>query len=230
VVDKDGVPSHYCGGSILYDPASMNSSRFVLTAAHCKLDASRGYMQVVAGEHDFQLASGFEEARLVEAFELHEDYGFQVGPHDLAVVKLESPFVFNEAVQPVSLPESGAVPKGEATISGWGSMSTSFWPEYPEILQTAVLPIIENAECGRLWEDMNMVHDANVCAGTLDGSSAVCSGDSGGPLVQRGATKTVQIGIVSWGAVPCGQLRRPGVFGRVSAYVDWIEGTIKRLL
>jgi secreted trypsin-like serine protease len=226
VVTSSGLADHYCGGSILQDPTSTNSSRFVLTAAHCK---STNKMQVAAGEYDFKLTSGFEEVRPVTAFVIHEDYGFQVGPHDLAVVKVDPPFVFNEAVQPVDLPKRNAVPVGEATISGWGSMSTSFWPDYPDVLQTAQLPIIKRAECEKLWEGQERVHNENVCAGTLDGSQAVCSGDSGGPLVQRGATKAVQVGIVSWGAVPCGQINRPGVFGRVSAYVDWIENTIKQL-
>lgn len=44
-------------------------------------------------------------------------------------------------------------------------------------------------------------------------------GDSGGPLVCR---NTVE-GIVAWGSRVCGNRKKPGVFTRVSTYIDWIE-------
>ncbi|KAF7474556.1 Hypothetical predicted protein [Marmota monax] len=47
-------------------------------------------------------------------------------------------------------------------------------------------------------------------------------GDSGGPLV---CNHTLH-GIISWGDFPCGQPNRPGVYTRVSKYVQWIRETI----
>jgi len=59
--------------------------------------------------------------------------------------------------------------------------------------------------------------DNHVCAGR-NGKDA-CQGDSGGPLLANG----VLVGIVSAG-IGCG--RRPGVYTRVSKYLDWIDDTI----
>lgn len=58
----------------------------------------------------------------------------------------------------------------------------------------------------------------NVCSGIVNGGESACSGDSGGPLVNSG----VVVGIVSWGLTPCGVANAPSVYGRVSAYTNWI--------
>jgi secreted trypsin-like serine protease len=50
-------------------------------------------------------------------------------------------------------------------------------------------------------------------------------GDSGGPLTcpNGESSEHVLTGIVSWGMVPCGQEKYPGVYTNVGQYVDWIE-------
>ena len=42
---------------------------------------------------------------------------------------------------------------------------------------------------------------------------------AGGPLLVNG----VQVGIVSWSVKPCGVPPYPGVFTKVSRYIEWIE-------
>ena len=62
--------------------------------------------------------------------------------------------------------------------------------------------------------------------GDLNGAHGMCQGDSGGPLFVRnrinGRTKHVLAGIVSYGQ-GCGEKDRPGIYTRISAYLDWIK-------
>ncbi len=67
-----------------------------------------------------------------------------------------------------------------------------------------------------------------LCAGDNTGKDA-CQGDSGGPLNcpidNQGVVGLPQYelcGIVSWGA-RCAEPDFPGVYTRVSKYIDWIE-------
>ncbi|XP_062551986.1 trypsin-1-like [Armigeres subalbatus] len=215
--DGEQEPMHFCGGSLL-------NANFVLTAAHCKTSYSDdGFIEVVAADHDVAVAEGPEQRRLVERFTVHEGYGGSVSPDDIAVIRVDKPFELNDKVKPVKLPEQFEEFEGDVTLSGWGSVSTSYLPEYPDKLRKAVLPLVDYSSCHALWGFDSVLVQSNVCAGPLDGSKSACSADSGGPLVKQSGNEVILVGVVSWGAVPCGAPYRPTVFAGVSWYVDWIE-------
>merc|ERR1712130_896988 len=56
-----------------------------------------------------------------------------------------------------------------------------------------------------------------------------CQGDSGGPLICVEANTPVLRGIVSFGK-GCGRPGLPGIYTRVSTYIDWIDETIERMM
>ena len=51
--------------------------------------------------------------------------------------------------------------------------------------------------------------------------------DSGGPLMVADAKQTTVVGIVSTG-IGCARPRLPGLYTRVSDYVDWITEQVRK--
>lgn len=180
---------------------------------------------MTAGVHDLSDFTTYEQIRHVTLSNtwVHEDYDGYVGPHDIGLLVFLTPFEFGFNADAIALPQPDVIHTGSVVLHGWGSVSYTFDPSYPNILQTASMPIIPLQTCRASWEfGADVIHDTHLCAGSLDGGVGGCSLDSGGALVQNG----VAVGIMSWGTSPCGLPMRPSIYVRISAYISWIEGII----
>ncbi|ESO99089.1 hypothetical protein LOTGIDRAFT_147055 [Lottia gigantea] len=62
-----------------------------------------------------------------------------------------------------------------------------------------------------------------MCAGYIEGGIDTCQGDSGGPLVY----KYTLMGVTSFGN-GCAKPNAPGVYARVSSFIEWINEKINR--
>lgn len=62
-----------------------------------------------------------------------------------------------------------------------------------------------------------------MCAGALADKDS-CDGDSGGPFVvsANNMKHYFQIAVVSYGPTRCGTEGLPGIYTRVSPYIQWI--------
>ena len=141
--------------------------------------------------------------------------------YDIAVLTVDTPFHFNDFVQPVCLPElHSETPIGTmAMVSGYGYLDYHTQEE-PDTLQWARKPVISRAECQTRYP--NQITDDMLCAAVSNGGVDSCDGDSGGPLVVIDDANTATlIGVVSW-EDGCGD-ESPGVYSKVSHVVDWIK-------
>nr|KAG5691252.1 hypothetical protein BaRGS_015220 [Batillaria attramentaria] len=92
-------------------------------------------------------------------------------------------------------------------------------------MMEADIPVITNSMC-RYYLGYNAhIQSGNICAGLTNGGRDTCQGDSGGPLTCNSGGVWKVAGVVSWG-YGCAERYSPGVYTRVSYYLDWIHNTM----
>ncbi|KAE8594783.1 hypothetical protein XENTR_v10019798 [Xenopus tropicalis] len=218
---KDGVFLHNCGGTLIAD-------RWILTAAHC-INFSRTN-RVVVGEFDLANEEGAEEIFLIPSEDMfvHQSWNSVCVAcgNDIALIRLPRPVQISDKVQLSCLPPAGELLPNNFSCyaSGWGRLYTG--GPIPDILQQALLPVVDYDHCSqRDWWGAT-VKRSMVCAG--GDIRSVCNGDSGGPLNCQGADGRWYVhGVASFvSGYGCNTLKKPSVFTRVSAFNSWIQQTI----
>ncbi|XP_048645370.1 tryptase beta-2-like isoform X3 [Marmota marmota marmota] len=113
----------------------------------------------------------------------------------------------------------------------WDTVLESLPPPFP--LKQVKVPIVENHLCDAQYhtglytgDSVHIVRDDMLCAGNKGHDS--CQGDSGGPLVCKVKGAWLQAGVVSWGE-GCAHANRPGIYTRLTHYLDWIHRYVPKV-
>nr|XP_031303426.1 tryptase-like [Camelus dromedarius] len=158
----------------------------------------------------------------------HPNYYTADNGADIALLELEDPVNISSHVHPVPLPPASETfrPGSQCWVTGWGNVASGQPLPPPFPLKQVQVPIVENSVCDEQYhaglstaDDFPIILDDMLCAGRKGHDS--CQGDSGGPLVCKTKGTWLQAGVVSWGE-GCAQTERPGVYTRVTSYLDWI--------
>ncbi|XP_055679603.1 phenoloxidase-activating factor 3 [Lutzomyia longipalpis] len=238
-----GKVTYRCSGSVISD-------RYIVTAAHCvrNLIDDLQVVMVRLGELDTRsdIDCNAEQTRCTEAqdFEIeriipHSMYDTPKYANDIALIRLRRR-TNSSFISPLCLPtgQYANVPQNadtRAIIAGWGSMTAASNTPSPT-LQWVRLPIVDNTGCADAYRRFSansrtpiIVSDAQMCVQGRENMDA-CQGDSGGPLMSEGvpgAERYTLLGLVSFGPRTCGVSNFPGVYTRISSYIDWIMENIQ---
>lgn len=213
----DETPVHYCG-AVLVGPDKL------LTAAHCVADVEASDLCAVLGVsniHPANIHNG--QIVRVKRFVLHPGYT-EDSNNDIAIVYLQRSVRYNTKVQPAKLAAKGSTfVWSKCAVAGWGVTEINEYEEYTNELRHANVTKISNEFC-KLFYPTITIRETKICLFQEDVTPGLrpdtCQGDSGGP-VMCGDNLNLLTGITSYG-IGCGD-HHPGVYTRVSSYLDWIK-------
>ncbi|KAG5684327.1 hypothetical protein PVAND_013562 [Polypedilum vanderplanki] len=208
----------WCGGSFL-------SEKFVISAAHCTFGREHSKFKISGGGYWFEpYSTKFNVEKIVN----HEKYNDSMTYNDITIFILKTIKNFPERITFVKLVKKNYEPKnGELMmITGYGK--TEKLLDNNKVLKRAFVPIYNHQKCVKDYNRILIAGEVTknmICAGYEKGEIDSCFGDSGGPLLHADTKELV--GITSWGGI-CGGRYQPGVYTKVSKYINWIEDVMTK--
>lgn len=210
-------------GSRFLCSGSLISSRWIVTAAHCRISKST---RVTLGAARLPDGDRFSIETVIRhpMFKEEED-----SPYDVALVRLTSS-ASSSHFRPlrVNANMSHPLPKSYARVAGYGQ--TSEVARFDSLLRQVDIPIVAMDICQLRYRSANaelsekLSDHWQICAGVDEGGCDACHGDSGGPLftIDSPNGNPVLVGVVSFG-IGCARAYLPGVYTRASSFVSWFK-------
>lgn len=230
-----GRDALFCGGVLI-------SKLYVVTAAHCVKDLHQRWISVRLGEHAIDteidcIGTTCNEPPLdvpVEELISHPKFNSTTFENDIALLRLANPVNFTNYIKPLCLPSNQNTDTSGIVFdfAGWGQTAQN--APKSNVKQKITLRGVTYDYCRAKYNETNpprQIYDSQLCALGEFGRDS-CRGDSGNALVGYVAPKGeiphyYLAGISSYGVNKCGTDGWPGVYTRVTKYVDWIKENLK---
>ncbi|CAF0776402.1 unnamed protein product [Rotaria sp. Silwood1] len=229
--------SWVCGGTLI-------NHKTILTAAHCLKTAGDTFdykafavsivwnkyysniesVEVSVGLHDRRKATERHIVKVLQVI-LHPSYNDRYLLNDIAILKLKDYLRPSSKIQFACLPYLLSEVNMTGIVVGFGDTFPGA-NQGSSILKQVNLTIYPNDFCTNVSPSTKKNWNTQICCGDLNGERDTCQGDSGGGLfIQRNLSNILYYsidGIVSYGE-QCASPMKPGIYTRVSNYIDWIQ-------
>lgn len=215
-----GIVDHYgfnfCGGALI-------NSRYILTAAHCVHNKRAEDLVVIVGQTDLDIGylmkrGVYRVTRIIP----HPRFIPSNWSHDIALLRILPlhPSPTTHSPEPICLPARSERSFADLLVAGWGKTSDSSTGIKPSRLHQVNLPQVDQSFCEVTWAENQVGYD-QLCAGSAGRDT--CIYDSGSPLMSRKGSLHTLAGVTSFGSKKCGDAHKPGVYTRITSYLDWIH-------
>ena len=209
----------FCGGAIV-------SNNFVLTAASCIKNKNINYYKIYSGRINLKGVS----VRNAKKILLYEEYEPSKNDHDIALIKVDTPFDLNNFEKPIEIIKNifDDSPPGHhlnviaSYINEWKLDKPAI---RERIISVSNLAVNSRDVCNNN-RYLHRIAKTEFCASFVNNLySSFCYGTTGAPLVVDGYL----IGIATKTSPRCGQIFRKqfNAFTKVELYKDWIEKNIQ---
>uniref|UniRef100_T1IT26 Peptidase S1 domain-containing protein n=1 Tax=Strigamia maritima TaxID=126957 RepID=T1IT26_STRMM len=216
IITRNGRNQLRCGATIL-------SESWIVTSGRCVYGVQMTDLSVVVGEYDIKKYDGTEVQRFFDSVYIHPNFDSNSAfTHDIALLKVKTPLVFDQNISPVCLPpkswDEASLIRVEGVATGWGTNSKG-----EGIEQQVFMQIISNQKC-RVSYGPGLT-SAYLCAGGIKGED-ICNQDFGGQFSVTSIDGLYRlVGISAFSEKDnCGN-GHPAGFTRITAYLNWIHQT-----